>query len=69
MANTPLTSSDYLEALDCRIHEAGRKQTMRRGCAPEKKPRTWEEIDAYAEYIASVRVREALVSLRAEVAG
>lgn len=69
MANIPLTSSEMLEVLDQRIHDAGRTQTMRRGCAPEKKPRTWEEIEAYSEWIASIRVREALVSLRTEVAG
>lgn len=56
-----------LEKLDEHISKAGRNQTMRRGNAPEHKPRTWEEIEAYAEWIGAIRAREALLALREEL--
>lgn len=55
------------DVLDRRIHEAGLNQIKARGCAPQKKPSTWQEIDDYAEWIAAIRVREALLSLKEEV--
>lgn len=69
MAQTALTPSEMLEALDRHISEAGRNQTRRRGSAPEHKPRTWAEIEAYAEWIGAIRARAALLALRGEVAG
>lgn len=57
-------SNEVIEKLDDHIFKAGMKQRVRRGNAPEGKPRTWAEIEAYAEWVGSIRAREALVSLR-----
>lgn len=64
-----MTASRIVEALDRRISDAGRNQAMRRGSAPEGKPRTWAEVEAYAEWIGAIRAREALTALRREVCG
>ena len=55
------------DALDAHITKAGLRQHVARGNAPEKRPRTWKEIEAYAEWIASIRVREELLALKREV--
>lgn len=55
------------DALDAHIAKAGLRQRVARGSAPEKRPRTWKEIEAYAEWIASIRVREELLALKREV--
>lgn len=69
MAETAPAPGEMLEVLDRHISEAGRNQTRRRGNAPENKPRTWAEIEAYAEWIGAIRAREALLALHEEVAG
>lgn len=68
MATNITGASEMLGVLDRHISEAGRRQTACRGNAPDKKPKTWEEIEAYAEWVGSIRAREALLSLREGVA-
>lgn len=62
------TSETLADVLDAHIADAGLRQRAARGCAPEKKPRTWEEIEAYVEWIASIRVRDELLAIKREVA-
>lgn len=69
MVNDTIGASEMLDALDRHISKAGREQTKRRGSAPESKPKTWSEIEAYAEWVGAIRAREALVSLHREVRG
>lgn len=62
------SSVTLADVLDAHIADAGIRQRIARGSAPEKKPRTWGGIEAYAEWIASIRVREELLEIKREVA-
>lgn len=55
------------EILIRHINEAAVKQHEARGNAPQNKPKNWAEIEAYAEWIASIRVREELLRLKEEL--
>lgn len=65
---TAKTSETLADVLDAHIASAAMRQHAARGSAPHNKPKNWEEVEAYAEWIASIRVREELLSIKREVA-
>lgn len=66
--NEQKSSVSLADVLDARIASAAIRQHAARGSTPHNKPKNWEEIEAYAEWIASIRVREELLSIKREVA-